>query len=94
MNLDYAVGGYDIFQGNPIRQMGSPDPGLRDPIFKVLWSDGQVTGDGRFRVPNGMSIKSCKGTCSTSFSSTLIAGESFAHLNRDQIESNLSVLGI
>ena len=76
-NIDYALMGYDIYFGNPARTSDSgsiPDPGFKQPIFEASYSKGKVTGDGRFKVPNGMSLISCNGDCNLEFTSKSMSG--------------------
>ena len=76
-NIDYALMGYDIYFGNPARTSDSgstPDPGFKQPIFEASYSKGKVTGDGRFKVPNGMSLVSCNGDCNLEFTSQSMSG--------------------
>merc|ERR1712136_716456 len=73
-NLDYVLAGYDIFFGNPATGGASPDPGYRQHIFRADYGKNSLTADRRFKVPSGMTIRSCGGSCEMSFSSELIAG--------------------
>ena len=75
-NLGFLLSGYDLMFGNPLPTSASgvltSDPGFRLPIFASDFSKGQTTQDNRYLVPNGMSFRSCAGTCSLSFTSSLI----------------------
>ena len=76
-NIGYTLDGYDIFFGNPLTTGSAgatPDPGFRlQQIFEAVYS-GKVTPDKMYSVPDGMLIRSCSGTCSMTFASTLISG--------------------
>ena len=72
-NIGYVLDGYDIIYGNPLKTSPTPDPGFRQSIFQATYS-GKITPDQLYTVPDGMEIKSCSGTCSTTFGSSLISG--------------------
>lgn len=77
-NIGYVLDGYDIYFGNPARTgvSGSvPDPGFKhQPIFEASYSEGNVTPDGRFKIPDGMDVISCGGDCSMQFTSKSMSG--------------------
>ena len=56
-NIDYLFSGYNIFKGNPFPLSGNVDPGFEDLIFQVSYTENRLTGDHRFVVPDGYSIK-------------------------------------
>ena len=72
-NIGYTLDGYDILKGNPLTTGTTPDPGYRQAIFDASYT-GKVTADQRYKIPDGMEIKSCSGSCSMSFGSSLISG--------------------
>ena len=52
--------GYNLITGNPISK--SVDTGFGHSIYKVSYSKGQTTSDGRYLIPDGMSnriVSSC-----------------------------------
>jgi len=73
-DIDYALKGYDIFFGNPHASDADTDPGFRAAIFKVDYSDNNISGDKRFNIPNGMEIIKCNHNCKIDMSTTMIKG--------------------
>ena len=77
-NIDYLLGGYDIYFGNPARTGVSgttPDPGFKhQPIFAPSYNKKQVTLDGRFLIPDGMNVISCEGDCAMQMTSKSMSG--------------------
>lgn len=49
-NIDYLGIGYDAIQGNP--QSDLEDPGFKQSIFPLEYSQYRVTADGRFLIPD------------------------------------------
>ena len=75
-NVGFMLSGYNILKGNPLatstnRKAGS-DPGFAQPVFASSFSQCATTGDRRFAIPDGTQLLSCSGTCSLSFSSSII----------------------
>jgi len=90
-NIGYVLSGYDILTGNPVTK-GNPDPGIKAPIFKAAFDEGQTTADERYSVPNGMDSLSCGGTCNMDFSSSLIAGaKSYQKQLETKVEASFGI---
>ena len=73
-NIGYTLDGYDLMKGNPLTTGANIDPGYRQSIFDASYTGKAVTADQRYKIPDGMEIKSCDGSCSMSFGSTSISG--------------------
>jgi len=50
INIDYLGIGYDAIQGNP--QSDLEDPGFKQSVFPLEYTDQTVTADGRFLLPD------------------------------------------
>jgi hypothetical protein len=78
--------------GNPLPTSGSgvltSDPGFRLPVFFADFSEGQTTQDLRYVIPSGLAVRSCSGTCSLSFTSSIIESE-IAYSNRLGIKAKV-----
>ena len=74
LNIDYLAQGYNIFMGNP-NSFDTFDQGFgRNQIFDVTFTQGKMSGDGRYSIPDSMNIRQ-EQTCSLSFDSNTITGE-------------------
>jgi hypothetical protein len=57
-NIDYLSFGYNIYRANPIPTDGIVDPGFsQNKIFKLSYSRGQTSDDGRYSVPDFVTVK-------------------------------------
>jgi len=70
-NSSYLFYGYNIFYGNPHSTAGSIDPGFTNTIFDISYELNNLTGDLRFKFPDGTLIGKNVG-CDVSFSSSAI----------------------
>lgn len=52
-NNGYLFYGYNLYTGNPHSTEGSIDPGFTNPIFQSAYRDNVLTGDLRFKIPDG-----------------------------------------
>ena len=74
-NIDYILGGYNIFFGNPLNTQAVTDPGFQgQPIFSAKYS-GKLTADERYSIPDGINVLICAGKCSMDFGSSFVSGE-------------------
>jgi MAC/Perforin domain len=93
-NIGFLLAGYDIIYGNPLPTSASgvltSDPGFRLPIFDADFSRAETTQDLRYLVPDGLSVRSCTGTCSLSFTSSIMETTS---QYRDQLEVKAKASG-
>jgi len=64
----------NIFYGNPAPTQGSVDPGFRGQIFDARYHGDATTPDGRYFLPEGLSVHSCDNACSLHFEVTSIQG--------------------
>ena len=53
-NIDWALKGYNILEGNPLQSGTAGDPGFTIPIFKAEYK-GKTNADSTFMLPEGMS---------------------------------------
>ncbi|PFX24148.1 hypothetical protein AWC38_SpisGene11292 [Stylophora pistillata] len=67
-DLDFALLGYDILQGDPNAEC---DPGFTHPIFKADYTERRQSADCRYSVPVGLTVYPCQ-SCLVSFESTLV----------------------
>ena len=72
-NVDYLLGGYDLYAGNPKPMDANPDPGFRSAIFKADYK-GSTTPDKSFCIPEGLLFQSCNDSCQINFNSRIILG--------------------
>jgi hypothetical protein len=52
-NNGYLFYGYNLYLGNPHTTEGSIDPGFTNPIFETTYTENILTGDLRFKIPDG-----------------------------------------
>lgn len=92
-NVGFLLSGYDIMFGNPLPTSAfgvlTSDPGFRLPVFASDFSEGLTTQDLRYIVPSGLSVRSCTGTCSLSFTSSVIESE-FEYSKRLGVKAKVS----
>ena len=83
-NVDYLASGYNIFYGNPQTTKAGVDPGFKQKIFDLSYSENITTDDMRYLVPDGTSFKKNSG-CMLDFSTRVISGTSsyYGSLSKD-----------
>jgi hypothetical protein len=64
VNIDYLFNGYNIFLGSPLTNNDPIDPGFTGrSLFKSSYDKKGLTADGRYKLPDGVSVimkKGCK----------------------------------
>jgi hypothetical protein len=88
-NNGYLFYGYNIFFGNPHDTEGSIDPGFTHPIFHTSYKENILTGDLRFKIPDG-SIFAKNVGCDASLSSSSFKDSSSY---RKSLEAEINVEG-
>ncbi len=93
-NIDYLSLGYDIYRGNPLSTSGGVDPGFQlQKIFKFTYDEQQKSSDGRWEIPDHLTVAR-EDACSLEFFSSSIAGtSSYSHYLKTHASVSVSGWG-